>query len=111
MNVQPYPPEPFETNQQNELGYELSQAYPEDPWLNDLYFQPSPTPLSGCHKSNAVPLYARLKSRQIAADRLICLSEELSQLADALRYFNPVVAEILDDAWDATEEAIELLSE
>ncbi|WP_416675836.1 hypothetical protein [Egbenema bharatensis] len=107
MNAQPYPSEPFETAQH----HELSQVYPDDPWLNELYLDPQQTPSTPCHRLSTVPIYARLKARQIAEDRLMRLSEELSQLADALRYFNPVVAEILDDAWDATEEAIELLAE
>jgi hypothetical protein len=107
MNAQPYPSEPSETSQHPEL----SQVYPEDPWLNELYLDRQQNPSTHCHKSRPVPVYARLKAKQIAEDRLMRLSAELSQLADALRYFNPVVAEILDDAWDATEEAIELLSE
>ncbi|MBF2046075.1 MAG: hypothetical protein IGS54_01525 [Elainella sp. C42_A2020_010] len=53
----------------------------------------------------------RLKVRQIAETRLLHLADELSKLADEVRYHHPLMAEILDEAWDATEEALTLMSD
>ncbi len=52
----------------------------------------------------------RQKVRQIAEARLTRLSEELLKLADEVRYYHPLMAEAIDDAWDATEEAINLMT-
>lgn len=52
----------------------------------------------------------RLKAKRLAEARLVRLSDELSQLANEIRYLNPLMAETLDEAWEATEDAIEMLS-
>lgn len=49
------------------------------------------------------------KAQQLATARLTQVSDELNALADSLRYLNPLLAEVLDEAWDATEAAIEML--
>lgn len=53
----------------------------------------------------------RRKVRSIAEAKLLRLSEELSKLADEVRYHHPLIAEALDDAWDATEEALVMMTE
>lgn len=75
---------------------------------DDLYAQPRPIILPKKHRIRS--LNNRLKARQISEERLIRLSAELGQLADEIRYLNPLMAEVLDDAWEATEDAIDILS-
>lgn len=78
-----------------------------DAALADLY--DPPILISSPKKHNLKALKQRLKAKHLTGDRLVRLSTELSKLADEIRYLDPVIAEILDEAWDATEEAIELL--
>ena len=75
--------------------------------LADLYNPPILLPHPKKHNLKA--LKQRLKAKHLTGDRLVRLSAELNKLADEIRYLDPVVAEILDEAWDATEEAIDLL--
>ncbi|MDX2214897.1 MAG: hypothetical protein SFY66_16535 [Oculatellaceae cyanobacterium bins.114] len=53
----------------------------------------------------------RAKAVAIAEARLNRLSEELLELADELRYLNPLMADALDAAWQSTDEALEILAE
>jgi flagellar biosynthesis/type III secretory pathway chaperone len=52
----------------------------------------------------------KLKVTHLAEARLIQVSDELFKLAEEIRYLNPLMAEVLDEAWESTEEAIEMLS-
>jgi hypothetical protein len=53
----------------------------------------------------------RLKLKHVAEARLLQFADELSKLADEVRYLNPVIAEAIDDAWTATDMALELLDQ
>ncbi|MBD2462367.1 hypothetical protein H6G89_15075 [Oscillatoria sp. FACHB-1407] len=53
----------------------------------------------------------RAKAMAIADERLNRLSEELLELADELRYLNPLMADALDAAWQSTDEALEILAD
>ncbi|NJO41933.1 MAG: hypothetical protein HC769_15900 [Cyanobacteria bacterium CRU_2_1] len=74
----------------------------------DLY---KPMPTLPLKKHSTQFLNTKLKAKQIGEERLIRLSAELSKLADEIRYLNPLIAEVLDEAWDATQDAIEMLSD
>ncbi len=71
---------------------------------------PEVLPLTGSKKHSADFLNSRRKARQIAEQKLTQLSDDLLKLADAVRYHHPLMAEAIDDAWDATETAITLMS-
>jgi hypothetical protein len=73
--------------------------------LSELY----PTDLPSVPKHSADFIQTRRKVRQIAEPKLSQLSEQLFKLAEELRYHDPLMAEMLDDARDATEEARTLL--
>lgn len=76
-----------------------------------LYVPPIARPVSKRPiPKSATAINQQLKAKRIAEARLARISEELSQLADTIRYLNPLVAEAIDDAWDANETAIEMLS-
>lgn len=79
----------------------------------EIYAQPVPTDLSKRHRTlpSSKSVSNRLKAKRIAETRLTQVSDELQQLAEEIRYLNPLMAEVLDDAWDAAEEAIEFLAE
>lgn len=68
------------------------------------------TPTAPHRKYSARSLCNRLKARQTAEQRLVRLSEELQKLANEIRYLNPLMAEAIDDAWDSTEAALEMLA-
>jgi hypothetical protein len=51
----------------------------------------------------------RLKAKAVAEARLNRLSDELLELADELRELNPLMADALDTAWVAADEALEIL--
>ena len=53
----------------------------------------------------------RLKAKRIAEARLMQLSDELCKIADEIRYLSPLMAEMLDEAHDATEEAIDMMTD
>lgn len=74
----------------------------------DLYAHPIPSIPQRSHSLRATA--NRLKAKRMSEDRLIQISETLSRLADEMRYLNPLMAEAIDEAWDATEAAIEMLS-
>lgn len=77
--------------------------------LDSLYAQPiEPIP---SRRHDATSVKNRLKAKRMAEARLVHLSEELGKLADEIRYLNPLMAETLDEAWEATEDAIEMLSD
>lgn len=61
------------------------------------------------HKHSASFIDQRRKVRFLAEERLIQLSTQLIKLADEIRYHDPLMAEMLDEAWDATEEALNLM--
>jgi hypothetical protein len=84
-----------------------TDAQDDDAFDNLYAFPIAPTPVKH-HDAQAVK--NRLKAKRLYEARLVRLSEELSQLADAIRYLNPLMAETLDEAWEATEDAIEMLS-
>lgn len=58
---------------------------------------------------SAKALSNKRKAQHLATAKLTRVSDELNALADSLRYLNPLLAEVLDEAWDATEAAIEML--
>lgn len=74
-------------------------------FLYALPIEPAPVRRQDTHS-----IKTRLRAKRIAEARLIHLSEELSKLADEIRYLNPLMAETVDEAWEATEDAIEMLS-
>jgi hypothetical protein len=51
----------------------------------------------------------RRKLKFLAEERLTHLSTQLLKLAEEIRYYDPLMAEMLDEAWDATEAAIDLM--
>jgi hypothetical protein len=71
---------------------------------------PEVLPQAPAKKHSADFLNSRLKARHIAENKLTQLSDDLLKLAEAVRYCHPLMAEALDDAWDATEAAITLMS-
>jgi hypothetical protein len=78
-----------------------------DTALGELYAPP----LSIRHKKlSPKAISHRLKAKHLAEQRLLHISDELFNLADEIRYINPLMAEALDEAWESTEEAIEMLS-
>lgn len=72
-----------------------------------LYAPVSPLPL----KHSAKYLTERLKLRRLAEERLIHLSDELLKLATEVRYLDPLVAELLDEAWISADTALSLVEE
>ncbi|HEY9699946.1 MAG TPA: hypothetical protein V6D10_21995 [Trichocoleus sp.] len=76
--------------------------------VDDLYLSPLPTTPHRKHNPQAVN--TKLKVKRLSEDRLIQISDELMQLAEKIRYFHPLMAEAIDEAWDATEEALRILS-
>lgn len=75
----------------------------------DLYPEIPPSLLPKKHSTDFIQ--NRLKLRHIASGKLAQLSEELYKLANEVRYYDPLVAEALDEACDATTEAIALIDE
>jgi hypothetical protein len=103
-----YPAEPTAAE-----SSKVSEVWPTEQWpieetLSDLYPTVSPVVAK---KHSAEFISNRLKVRQIAEVRLMHLSNELSKLADEVRYHHPLIAEVLDEAWDATEEALTLMND
>ena len=49
------------------------------------------------------------RARQIAEDRLNRIATQLLELTDQLRDLQPDLADVLDDAWHSTDEALEIL--
>lgn len=84
----------------------------DDPLLEDVQsmLYPEVLPLVQVKKHSADFLNSRFKAKKIAEQKLTQLSDDLLKLADAVRYHHPLMAEALDDAWDATEAAITLMS-
>lgn len=79
-----------------------------DQEFDSLYALPiEPIPV---RRHDAHSVKTRLRVKRVAEARLIRLSDELSKLADEIRYLNPLMAETVDEAWEATEYAIEMLS-
>ena len=70
---------------------------------------PETLPLAPTQKHSADFRNSRLKARKIAEPKLTQLADDLLKLADAVRYHHPLMAEALDEAWDATEAAITLM--
>lgn len=54
-------------------------------------------------------LGTHFKVKQLAEARLLQIAEQLSKLADEVRYLNPLVAEAIDEACDATDDALEMI--
>lgn len=81
----------------------------EEPPTSELY--PEALPPVALKKHSTDFLQNRRKVQHLAESRLAHLSEELSKLADEVRYYHPLIAELLDEAWDATEEAMFLINE
>lgn len=79
-----------------------------DEAARDLYAMPVPSLSHRRMTPKAVA--SKLKAANLSEERLIHVSEELLKLADEIRYINPLMAEVLDEAWDSTEEAIEMLA-
>lgn len=77
--------------------------------LDSLYASPVPPIPVKRHDAHSVK--NRLKAKRLSETQLTHLSEQLSKLADEIRYLNPLMAETLDEAWNATEDAIEMLSD
>ena len=102
--------QPADQSSDPSLGLELSDSLDDvqDDVQSVLY--PEASPLVPAKKHDADFVNSRVKARQIAATKLTHLSDELLKLADAVRYHHPLMAEALDDAWDATEAAITLMS-
>jgi hypothetical protein len=82
----------------------------EAPWADEsqsvLYAEVSPS-----HHKKHSPSFInqRRKVRHLAENRLIDLSTQLLKLADEIRYYDPLMAEVLDEAWDATDAAIAMM--
>lgn len=83
--------------------------FAEDSADVDLY--PEIAPPIAPKKHSADFIQNRLKLRHIASAKLTHLTEELYKLANEVRYYDPLVAEALDDAYDATAEASALMDE
>lgn len=73
----------------------------------EIYAQPSE--LTSAKRFRAKAVSNRLKAKQIAENRLNRLSNELLELVDEIRLLNPSMADALDDAWNATDTALEIL--
>jgi len=78
----------------------------DDTAMVDIYPDPSELPP---RKHSARYLGTHLKVKNLAEARLLQISEQLSKLADEVRYLNPLVAEAIDDAWEATDDALEMI--
>lgn len=83
--------------------------FAEEADASELYAESSPP--APQKKHSAAFINHRRKVRYLAEDRLTRLSNELFKLADEVRYHDPLMAELLDDAWDAAEEAIALMQD
>lgn len=81
--------------------------FSEDLPTSDLYPETVPSMPPKRHSSDFT--HNRLKLRQLAEAKLMQLAEELYKLTDTVRYYDPVMAEVLDDACEATAEAISLM--
>lgn len=75
--------------------------------LSELYSEP--VDMASIKKHSPSFVQNRRKLQQIAEAKLTHLSEELLKLAEEVRYYNPLMAEVLDEAWDATDEALTML--
>lgn len=91
-----------------QVGDMVSDAVVDAPYLDDLYLPVMP-PVHH-HKHNPQSINTKLKVKRLSEERLIQISEELMQLAEKIRYFHPLMAEAIDEAWDSTEEALRILS-
>ncbi|MCU0525993.1 MAG: hypothetical protein MUF72_14315 [Elainella sp. Prado103] len=83
--------------------------FSEDLPASELYPEAVPPALSKKHSSDFTQ--NRLKLRQIAQAKLTQLSEELCRLTNTVRYYDPVMAEVLDEACEATAEALSLMED
>lgn len=81
-----------------------SEDWADEPQAN-IYAE-VPPPL---HKHSASFINQRRKVRFLAEERLTQLSTQLLKLADEIRYYDPLIAAALDEAEDATKEAISLM--
>jgi hypothetical protein len=92
----------------------LEGFLPEDAVIEAVQAELYPEILPPVKKHSSDYLHSRQKQRQkvrqIAEARLTQLSDELLKLADEVRYYHPLMAEAIDDAWDATEEAISFMT-
>lgn len=83
--------------------------FTEELRASELYAEDAPP--APAKKHSVAFIHNRRKVRQLAADRLMHLSNELFKLAEEVRYHDPLMAEMLDDAWDATDAAIALMQD
>lgn len=91
------------------VTFQLPEAiFAEQELSADLY---SSTPSVPPKKHSFDFMYQRQKLRQISEARLLNLSEQLYKLAEEVRYYDPRMAAALDDACEATTEAMLLLDE
>jgi hypothetical protein len=84
------------------------ELFTEETPASELYRAAVPPPIK---KHSLAFLQNRRKVRHLAEERLLHLSDELLKLADAVRYHDPFMAEMLDDAWAATDEALALMQD
>ena len=70
-----------------------------------IYLDPIPAIAPKLHRN----IKNRLKAKEIAEARLNQISEELLELADEIRYLNPLMSEVLDTAWESADTALEIL--
>jgi hypothetical protein len=85
-----------------------SEEFWTDAPLSELYAETSP-PLQKKHSVDFIN--QRRKVKHLAEERLIHVSMQLVKLANEIRYYDPLMAEVLDEAWDATEEAISMMQD
>ncbi|HEY9660079.1 MAG TPA: hypothetical protein V6C65_16600, partial [Allocoleopsis sp.] len=92
---------------QSETQLEIQSESESQPEIwQEIYTPPIAKPTK-LHSAKA--LSNKRKAQHLATAKLTRVSDELNALADSLRYLNPLLAEVLDEAWDATEAAIEML--
>lgn len=82
-----------------------------DQWAqpSELYADVSPPTPTKKHSANFIN--QRRKVRHLAEARLNTLSVQLVKLATEIRYYDPLMAEVLDEALDATEAAIAMMQD
>lgn len=86
----------------------LSDEQWADESLSELYSEPV-LPTAPKHSLDFIK--HRRKIRQLAETRLLKLAEQMVKLSDEIRYHDPLIAEVLDEAWDVTEEAIAMMQQ
>ncbi len=80
-----------------------------EPWADEppvLYAEVLPPQRK---KHSASFIHQRRKVRHLAEDRLIDLAAQIMKLADEIRYYDPLMAEALDEAWEATDAALTMM--